>query len=300
MPSSYASLADCASIMTATNTISNTDQQDRLLRCAYTATRRIDGLMYSRLNYFAPNIETRSIPVTQRNVNGALGVLQLNSPLLSFTSVSLSSTGNPSVSNTVNNVSLYPPNQSPAQGLSIGSCCGTWWSVCSGCFGGALFAAVTGAWGYNKDYANAFPELDTITTVGGINASVTSFTVADADGDDEYFTAPRFSRGQLLQVETEWMELRNVDYATNTLTVARGVNGSTAAAHIQTTPVAVYRPDDVIRWATARQAGLLYARQGAYTTVEVQPNGSEIRYPVDLLVELRASLQEYAYGVQYS
>jgi hypothetical protein len=84
-----------------------------------------------------------------------------------------------------------------------------------------VIAAGTGTTGSSEPawrYGNT-----TITTVGGINVSVTTFTVANA-GDFIPATVP-FT----VIVDSEQMTVTNI--SGSTLTVTRGVNGTTAATH---------------------------------------------------------------------
>lgn len=102
---------------------------------------------------------------------------------------------------------------------------------------------LTGLWGFHNRYPSAFVNsLDTITTVGGINASVSTFTVTDSDGVAVDLDSPRFQAGHLIKVENEFMLISDVNNSTNTLTVGRGYNGTTAAIHAQGTTIGIYRP----------------------------------------------------------
>jgi hypothetical protein len=91
----------------------------------------------------------------------------------------------------------------------------------------------------------------------------------------------------------EYLEVVSTHLSTNTVTVRRGMNGTAADGHSEDTPVYRWNVEDPVKTAVARQAGLMYARRGAYTTVEVQ-GMSEIRYPNDWLREVVDMLAEYA------
>lgn len=114
--------------------------------------------------------------------------------------------------------------------------------------------SVTGVWGWHDDYLNAWRASGDALTSFGISAASTSITVANAAGADGWNNSPRFQVGQLLRVETEYMHLVGVNTGTNTLTVVRGANGSTPAAHAVSTPIFVYAPpvdvtEIALRWA---------------------------------------------------
>lgn len=101
---------------------------------------------------------------------------------------------------------------------------------------------VTGFWGYHERYANA-AWANTFETVpsGGLSASATVFTAADADGRDSQ-NSLRFEEGYLLRVDDELMEVTDVNYTTNAVTVLRGQNGTLAQPHSAGTPIR--------RWST--------------------------------------------------
>lgn len=118
---------------------------------------------------------------------------------------------------------------------------------------------VTGWWGYHEDWSNAWQDTQDDLAAAISSATATTFTVADADGNDLYGNKPRFKVGQLLRVDTEYMYL--TDITNNTLTVIRGVNGTTAATHDSATSIYVYRPMAEIEQAALRLAHWLYGQK---------------------------------------
>ncbi len=118
--------------------------------------------------------------------------------------------------------------------------------------------SIDGTWGYHEDYARAWVStLDTVKTVGGIDAVMQAITVADADGKDARYHT-RFAVGQLLRIEDEYLKVAAVDTATNALTVLRGVNGTTAAVHALNTPIDSYAPMRNIEQACTSLTTWLY------------------------------------------
>ena len=91
------------------------------------------------------------------------------------------------------------------------------------------------------------------------------------------------------------MEVVKVDTATKTLTVLRGAQNTTAAVHTIGTAIKIFEVEDDIVSVATRQAGLLYARRGAYMQITSYPDGVSVQYPSDLLPELRATIQRYSY-----
>jgi hypothetical protein len=122
---------------------------------------------------------------------------------------------------------------------------------------------VLGVWGWHDDYANAWKLSGDAIPGGGITSSATTFTVASVSGADGWNLSPRFQAGQLLKVDSEYMHLVAANTGTNTLTVVRGANGSTAASHSAAAPISVYVPPADIAEIALRWAGWLYKMEDA-------------------------------------
>lgn len=98
---------------------------------------------------------------------------------------------------------------------------------------------ITGVWGYSADTQAAG------TLGGSINASVTSLVVSSAALVDQ---------GDVLLIDSEaiYVDTGRSAPTSTTLTVKRGVNGTTAASHTSGAAIARYRaPDDVRRLVRA-------------------------------------------------
>lgn len=286
----YATLAQAKIQMQANATNGVEQAERRLLDNIRIASRRVDALLspLAKREMFAPHIATRTLRVSGYDVNTYDGTLRLNESLLAFTSATLGTTA-------LTDVEAWPTDVTPIEYLRLTGCCGASWYSDPACAanGGPLTVAVAGTWGIHRDYANAWQSVDTLQAAI-ISTTATTFTVASAAGNDTFGIAPRLSPGNLVRIDSEMMEV--VTVATNTITVRRGVNGSTAATHLNGAAVETFLVEEPVRYAVARQAGLMTARYGAYTTVEVSGAGTEVRYPADLLTELKGVLAEYQYG----
>lgn len=291
----YATLADVKLELNATNT---TDDA-YVKRGIRQVSQRLDREFATwKAPFFAPYIETRQIALVGTSINSATGTLDLRgvnegiSPILSFTSASVN---NQSLT-LGTNVQVYPSNAIPSFQLQlIGDMYRRgWYNIgCIGCSQGPQHASVAGVWGFNADYANAWMSVDAIATVGGINASATSFTVADVDGANAYGDTPRLSYGALINLDDEWMDVVNTDTATNTVTVIRGVNGSTAASHAQGATVSVYQVDEAVKRIVVRQVSMQYARKGSFDSAR-HDGFQTIVFPKDLLDEVYGLMDLYA------
>lgn len=288
----YATLADAR----GDNKAEGTADDNRMLRYLRTISRRVDNDFRWSPDWpirpiFEPYIETRPFSLTSKVVNSALNTLIVPSSLLALTGVTV---GDETLT-VGTHVEGWPDNTLPIRQLRLIDNSTGWYGYdCDACDEPVL-VTITGTWGIHRDYANAWAKVDDIVTTA-LTASLTNTTlkVADVDGADLYGLTPRISAGNLLRIESEYLEATATDTANNTATVRRAVNGSTLAAHAIGADVEVWLVEDSIRNEVARQAAMMNARRGAYQTVEITGVG-EVRYPVDLLSSLKAVLDEFKY-----
>jgi hypothetical protein len=109
---------------------------------------------------------------------------------------------------------------------------------------------VRGIWGYHPNWSKAWANSGDTVQDNPLSSSATSLTVLDADAGNP----PRFQVGQLLKIESEYLRVTAIDSESNILTVERGAEGTTAAAHVLNTAISIYQvPQDIallaIRWA---------------------------------------------------
>ena len=255
------------------------------------ATKRVNERFRAIHPPFLPAFEpwkaTRKYPVEADHIQSGNNTFHLDDWLLALS-------GTIGVAGTnITAVETYPDsNYPPFKLLRMTDWSQSWYDFCDST-GAPLQLSVPGTWGFNRDYANAWLAVDALAA--GINASVTSLTVADVDGDDPNGIPVRISPGHLLKIDDEYLEVASTNTGTNTVTVKRGVNGTTAADHLIAAAVYRWQVEEDIQRAVARQSGLMFSRFGAYTTVEVQ-GMSEVRFPNDWLHEALAIMDAYNYG----
>lgn len=269
----------------------NSTQDNPLLEKIRQASRRVDLLMGARSQrpYFGPTIEQRKFLLDGTRVRTADATFKLTRqglthPLLAFTAI----TADGSDVTTV--VEGYPQDITPITRLRLTNDC-NWYGYISS--SSPAYVAVTGTWGYHTDWTNAWLAEESLAAAI-LNATATSLTVADVDGANTYGITPRISPGALLKIDSEYLLVTATDTATNVVTVTRGVQGSTAAAHVISSTVSVFQVEEPIRRVVARQAGLLESQRGSYQRANVGGVGI-IEYPTDLLDELARVLGEYSY-----
>lgn len=125
---------------------------------------------------------------------------------------------------------------------------------------------VSGVWGYHEDYDNAW--IDSLDKVVNDPLLIdgTSITIEDLDGETYDFRSPRFLRGHLLRLQDiDNFELVEVvkgvpgdDSVADTITVYRGVRGSTAREWPKETQIELWRSDLPSELAVQELVRVLY------------------------------------------
>jgi hypothetical protein len=151
---------------------------------------------------------------------------------------------------------------------------------------------VTGVWGYRRQYSAEGWAVSGDTVIDSpLSAGATTVTVADTYGLDDRGITPRFQAGQLLKIESEIVYVQAV--ASNTaLSVRRAQNGSTAAAHVATTPIYIWRPQELATNCTRIQAVRWFKRaQQAFQDVSAAMELGQLTYAQELDPDIRSMLK---------
>ncbi len=276
---SYATLHDARNALKSE--MASTANDSVLLNYVRQVSLRVDRLLFP----FEPVLATKVILIEPWFVSSADRTLLLPAPLLELTAVSVNGV---SLSPTAD-VTLWPPSTAPCNRLRLADQCASWYTVA--CTDDLVMQCnVTGYWGMHPDYSGAWAAVDILAA--DVNASATSLTVMDVDGAGAEGETPRFSPGNLIVVDDEFMRVLAVNTTANTLAVRRGENGTAAAAHAATTAVSAWYWAYDVRMEVARQAALLYARRGAFEAISILNDGV-YTYPPDLLTSLRNVLSVY-------
>ena len=109
---------------------------------------------------------------------------------------------------------------------------------------------LVGVWGY-RNFVEASGSL--INDAGNISISQTTI---DVDGGSD------FAAGQTIRIESEDMLITGI--STNTLTVVRGLSGTTAATHADDTAVSIVRWPSPVERATLMNAARMWTRAPAF------------------------------------
>lgn len=295
MYGTYASLAQCRAeidvLQNVTGTAAQTVNNNKVMAMLAFITARINTMVGGY--EFLPRRTAVYFDALGQHIDDYDFTMQLSNteglhPLLSVTTL-VDGQGTTLVEGT--DFYPYPRGVTPILYLRTIESSGKNWSLFSNGWQDAI--VITGVYGWRKRYSEAWVSSgDAITSVGGINTSATAFTVTDADGNNALGTAPRFSAGNLIQVESEWMSITATDIVTNTLTVIRGVRGTTTAIHAQSTAISVFAPESDIVRACVRWAAYLYARMGAFEQTSFD-GVATVSFPPDAPTEVANILRPY-------
>ncbi len=118
---------------------------------------------------------------------------------------------------------------------------------------------ITGSWGYGNDIsATPYSDSGAVVNTGGITSSATTHALATGKGAS-------FQAGQTIRIATEQMFISSI--STDTLTLVRGLNGTTAAAHLAADLIYIYSYPAPIVDATLIHASRIWdRRKSAFAT----------------------------------
>lgn len=156
---------------------------------------------------------------------------------------------------------------------------------------------IDGVSGYHRDYGFAWQSSgDTLQST--INATASALVVGNINGRDSLYRAPRFSAGAMIRIGDEWLDVLHTDISAaeipvHTLTVRRGVRGSTAASHTSGAAIDVFIPDETVSRASERWVSYLYKRRGSFAGTQIDTTTGVInRFPPDVPEEVTGILGE--------
>ena len=247
------------------------DDNPLLFQILTRASRIIDR--YCKERRFYPRSKTRDMDYQKART------LLLDDDLLEITTLTA---GGTAVSSS--DYFLYPLNDYPKRKIEIDRSKSALFNY-SATLQSAIAIAAT--WGWHDDWDNAWPDSQDEVEDDPLSSSATTLTVNDVDGADVDGITPRFSAGQLLKIEDEYMAVTDSDINVNTLTVRRGVNGTTAAEHAQDETIYIYRPPEIITSATLALAKMQYELRSAVGGIIALPSleGGAIRAKVTELLD---------------
>jgi len=256
-----------------------------LNRALYFVSARID----QETNYtFWPDIRTEYYDAKGPHIIDARLMELTKMPFLSITSLT-NGLGETLVAGA--DYYPWPLGSQPITALRLIAGTGRTWAQYNDDWRDAI--AVTGIAGYHERYSEAWiASGDSVQDDPQISSTETYITVTDVDAADAYGWTPRFSPGNLIRLGAEFCEVLEANVSTDTLTVRRGVNGSTAAAHAKDTAIDVFQVEPNIQRAALRWVGYLLQRRGAYEQTSFDGIAT-VTFPPDAPGEVKAILDQY-------
>ena len=139
---------------------------------------------------------------------------------------------------------------------------------------------IDGNWGYRQVTEDSGADINE-----GAQYSATDSTLTVTDGT-------KFDVGQTILIESEQLYITAI--STNDLTVTRGVNGTTAAAHADSTDISIYRYPGPVQEACLLLAARMWERKDssfAVRSAHSQAGQGSVLYPFD--ADVRQVLASY-------
>ena len=256
MPNLYVTEDELKAVMPDSLRTSNTDYDKIFIQLAKRLSRWIDN---HTQRLFYPFLDTRFYSVPRRGSNENLAelddlwiddVMEIDSVATSEndgSTYTTLATGNyiPMHGQDFNSEKSYTLLKIDRNG-TLGS-----WPI------GQRSVRLIGTFNFTDDRGRFFEDsIDAVNHTTGINATDTTLKLNDVDGADKWGFTPRISPGQILRIELEQMEVTVTDNTTGaqTATVVRGVNGTVAAAHVDTTQVDKFMPPEPLKQSCIAQA----------------------------------------------
>jgi len=181
----------------------------------------------------------------------------------------------------VSEYKLYPLNLTPKEKITLLATSGKIWSTAGdGSDNGAI--SLAGVWGCHDDYANAWQDTGAVLSAG-ITGTATSFTVGNG----------LVQAGQMLAIDDEYLYARTAvsGDTSDTITVIRGVNGSTAAAHESAAVVMAWQPGYEIEMLAAQAVAAYYRLRSNPGMETVMIDGAAFSTPKDVHAYMRKRLE---------
>ena len=219
----------------------DTAEDDALLERLGAASRLIESLTGRR---YCPRLQTREVPLEHARQRELI----LPDDLLELRSLSIGG-----VALELADIRLLPDDRdAPAGVLQVANDAPVHLGD-----GAATSISIEGVWGWHDRWTEAWRESGDTVRDAALDADAGAITVSDAAATDHDGRAPRFQVGQLLRIDAEYLRVTAIDRANNRLSVLRGVQGTSAAAHRRGASIETYLPALPIRDLTLRFAALM-------------------------------------------
>ena len=175
---------------------------------------------------------------------------------------------------------LYPLNVTPKQLIRLVKTLVQWQLPSNGDPMAGI--SVLGVWGYQRNYDQAWTTTNATIAGAGITDAATSATV----------TTGKIYSGDLIKIDDEYIYVSAVvTGASDTLTLVRGVNGSTAAAHLIAAPLYRWDYGYDSRQLITRAAAGYYKVRGNPLSDSITVDGMNFTTPKDVNIWMQKQAQ---------
>ena len=212
--------------------------------------------------WFNPRIETRTYDTPQGNERN----IYFDADLMAVTAL----TNGDGTVITSGDYFLYPLNSSNKERLFLSPKTYSWENDSNGYPYGAI--SVLGVWGYSSDYQNAWQ--DTFITISGSVTASGSNIVLSANGT--------ILPGDLISLNNEYLYVSGSITSGSIVTTWRGVNGSTAATHIDGTRVMRWNPGSEVQNLCITATTAYYMLRQNPTADTTSVDGMTFKTPKDV------------------
>lgn len=256
------------------NSATDTDEDAVIEDVLEAASRYIDA---GTARTFYPRIQSRFYDIPSNGYRE----LQLDDDLLEIITL----TNGDDVAVSSSDYNLIGKNQTPHYAIKLKASSSVFWNY-DGSGNWEFVIDVLAIWGYHDQYAaRAWPSGGTIEDAS-FSASDTTLAVQEDEGAN-------FLAGQLIKADNEIMRVTNI--STDDLTVVRGENGSTAAAHDDDTDIYIWQPIHDIQTACLQIANSYFSRRFGEneTTDSVITVGGVVITPRDIPGAAASTIRRY-------
>jgi hypothetical protein len=197
---------------------------------------------------------------TTTNYFDGAKVLLLHRDLLTVTTLKTDADGDQTFENTfaTTDYNLYPLNEIAKRSIELSYNS----NYSSFAYGIPKGVQVVGLWGYGDGLSvTPYSDSGAVVNTGGMTSGATTHALATGKG-------ALFAVGQTILIDTEQCYVSGI--STDTLTLTRGVNGTTAASHLAAAVIYIYKYPKAITIATIMQTLRWWKRRESAFQTSVQ------------------------------
>jgi len=283
----YATLARVKAQLRVVTEDDTTDEDALLMQYIYQYSRNWE---HETGQHYAPLIKTVYLNARSGSVGERGTVLRLGEGLLSVTTVTNGDGTALTAYDPSNGTGAYILENQGRYDSQLRLVDGSVWTGSAASVYRAI--TITGVWGIHHDYSSAWIVTGDTVQDNPLSSGTTTLTVTNTERANELGLRPRISDGNLLRIETEYVEVIQVRPVL-TVTIRRAARGSSAAAHNQNVPIYAWQPHEDAQRYVELCAAYAYSRRGDFAQSTIAEGLGTVRWPKDRPEEARALLANH-------